>query len=665
MLLPLCLAGEDAKFPEPLTSKNFKAVLGSGLHLVEFFSPYCSHCKSFAPTWESTWQNFHEEGSRLGIGMVQVDCVESGDLCNEEKIRAYPALKLYGPDGFIKNYPKSFKRTEADIIKFCKQQVLELADQLYIPDSKSTFISTDQMIKILASPIDQPYLISFWPSNQLNDLNEMDESKFVTPYTEETLGFQRTWRLISNQLATSKFKTGHFNCLSNKKICKNLGFDLNRVNVGLVLSERISGKFLTYDQTIYKMDASSVIEFAERVDSISSVPSIDSKGLISLSPSIIKPLDLIPETADTYYVYLYDDETVSTEDFELLPYLIEPLASLPHTYLYKSNDEKILNLLKLQKQNLYNVINYNASEPERRFNEQRFSIETSTTLPTLLCFKQYSILPEVFQSLAPGDIRDQWRISDFLRDTSEQFVRELNSNSFAQVIKSNRKQIIQMIDSTDEKLSTAHLSNVIVGLHDYMDLSSNSTYEDILNNRAAKNSKIQKLKSKKNVDQKKVVQALAEEINYAPKEQISLLYLDLSKNSKILKDLGIAPNDFVNGDVVILDSNHKYFYDSNPYGARLSSAETPYFLRETLAVLKNIHKGSLRKRLRDSPYVESLRVLDNVHQFGVLGYVCVLVGILITLKSASKLMKRGIFPFKLKRDNKGLGILDGPMTKYE
>lgn len=43
---------KEDQFPDPLTATNFETEVSKHLHVVEFFSPYCSHCKHMAPKWK-------------------------------------------------------------------------------------------------------------------------------------------------------------------------------------------------------------------------------------------------------------------------------------------------------------------------------------------------------------------------------------------------------------------------------------------------------------------------------------------------------------------------------------------------------------------------------------------------------------------------------------
>lgn len=87
---------------------------------VEFYSPYCGHCRKFAPTWKSlTLSGFDETHDRFAF--AQLDCVANGDACASQKISGYPTMWLYQDGKQIEEYTSS--RTVEDIMAWLTERV--------------------------------------------------------------------------------------------------------------------------------------------------------------------------------------------------------------------------------------------------------------------------------------------------------------------------------------------------------------------------------------------------------------------------------------------------------------------------------------------------------------------------------------------------------------
>jgi thiol-disulfide isomerase/thioredoxin len=86
---------------------------------VDFFASWCSHCRDLAPTWETLAELMtdvaenivgtqdrgehgyteedvaHAKKVALPVFLAKVDCVTHKELCWEQKIMAYPTLRLF------------------------------------------------------------------------------------------------------------------------------------------------------------------------------------------------------------------------------------------------------------------------------------------------------------------------------------------------------------------------------------------------------------------------------------------------------------------------------------------------------------------------------------------------------------------------------------------
>lgn len=74
-----------------LTPENFHQSVSEGVWFIEHFSPYCSHCRDFAPTWAKL-----VEENESDVQMAQVNCaVHGGASCNQSHNETNPPRQTY------------------------------------------------------------------------------------------------------------------------------------------------------------------------------------------------------------------------------------------------------------------------------------------------------------------------------------------------------------------------------------------------------------------------------------------------------------------------------------------------------------------------------------------------------------------------------------------
>ncbi|KAI4243581.1 MAG: hypothetical protein L6R40_003405 [Gallowayella cf. fulva] len=100
-----------------LNDQTFKQQVGGDKDvLVAFTAPWCGHCKSLAPTWESVATDYAAEPSVL-IAKVDAEAENSKSTAEAQGVKSYPTIK-YFPKGSTTPEPYEGGRTEQDILEF-------------------------------------------------------------------------------------------------------------------------------------------------------------------------------------------------------------------------------------------------------------------------------------------------------------------------------------------------------------------------------------------------------------------------------------------------------------------------------------------------------------------------------------------------------------------
>lgn len=103
-----------------LMQSNFDAELAKyDAALVEFFAPWCGHCKRLAPEYEEAATRLRRSGD-ASIVLAKVDATEETALASKYGITGYPTLKVFRKGQLSGDY--SGPRTASEIAKYMRKQ---------------------------------------------------------------------------------------------------------------------------------------------------------------------------------------------------------------------------------------------------------------------------------------------------------------------------------------------------------------------------------------------------------------------------------------------------------------------------------------------------------------------------------------------------------------
>jgi protein disulfide-isomerase A1 len=121
ILLTLCIMNVTCKDEDDvitLEDSNFDAELEKHQFLlIEFYAPWCGHCKALEPEYKKAAELLREEN--FGVRLAKVDATENSELTKRFAIQGYPTLKFYS-NGQYSDYTGG--RTSQDIIQWIKKK---------------------------------------------------------------------------------------------------------------------------------------------------------------------------------------------------------------------------------------------------------------------------------------------------------------------------------------------------------------------------------------------------------------------------------------------------------------------------------------------------------------------------------------------------------------
>lgn len=540
-------ASEDE--PIELTLDNWKTHVSNGIWWVKFFSPYCHHCKAFAPTWIELYKEFKDNKD---VNLASVNCVTQGDLCNQEDIMAYPAIHLYNDAKVIdtqrSNKRDYFKKYITDKISEIKGQSKsdekpvdgekieekkddEKKDDEQKADNDKTATPTGKFPKYQESStieVNKKYPGFTETTDQADSTSdgvnpngqslELDlktfnkrvsstkDSWFIQFYSGRTSqDFQDSWKQVAVS-AKNKLNIGQVNCDVETQLCKEV--DVTETPTLKFFASSIHSEYQGL------RGVGDLQQFLERATSARNPKEITIADYDKISKS----------DQEVTFIYLYDKAT-SKEDFQALEKLA--LATVGTVNIVKSKDEELVKKLKADQ------------------------------LPALIAVSAEKIVP--FRAQASYEIRDHNRLVEWARENRFPLVSQLTPFNSKDLFH-NRLVVLAILDPRDEGDTKIALKELKAAALELQRLEKREGHEELEEQRKKKQLKIDEAKDKgdKNAEE----EAGKIRIELTKRQKIGIVWIDGIFWERWVKER-YGNNEGYKSRIVINDEAAGQFWDRN------------------------------------------------------------------------------------------------------
>ncbi|KAI4758469.1 thioredoxin-like protein [Aureobasidium sp. EXF-3400] len=425
--------------------------ISKGTWLVEFFSPYCHHCKSFAPTWQ-TLHEFYYTSDPLPASkdspdslnsftrfydfkFAKLDCVAFGSACSDKNINSFPTvvqfkdgkevdrkvgalpmkdevkwiepmLEAIKPGSRQKDGPKLPKVGATSSPDFKGAAVVGPAKEAdaIAEATKSTTSSTStksllkatKIAKETANPAGTSVPLTAETFQQkVTTTHDPWFIKFYAPWCHHCQAMAPSWHAMARDMK-NKLNIGEVNCEVERRLCKDVNVKGYPTLIYFQGGERIEYEGLR--------GLGDLISYANKAVSAGD-------GVVDVDAAAFEALE---KEEEVIFLYFYDHATTS-EDFQALERLL--LSLIGHAKLVKTNDPAL---------------------------SARYKI---STWPRLIVSRDGK--PTYYTPLSPRDMRDFRKVLGWMQANWLPIVPELTSSNARDIM--DHRLVVLAILSRERK----------------------------------------------------------------------------------------------------------------------------------------------------------------------------------------------------------------------
>lgn len=555
--------------PLELTHANFQENVGTGVWWIKYFSPYCHHCTSFAPTWAKIHRELGPELAEPREGQNQsqlqfgdVNCVTEADLCSKMGVRAYPAVILYNNGVEVdhlkgaqkEKFLKKYIRDQLDLIS--KQPVSGGAFPSFPTSEDSvhdvypgSFTQTDDDQEVLAEQ--EPNTLGRSVALTYKEFNRRVTAtrdswfiQFYSPKSAYSRDIRPAWSQLSQQ-AKGLLNIGEVNCDEEKQLCKDAG-----------VSQMPMLKFFASSiHSEYKglRGLGDLLQFLDRAVEARKPRQIGMKEFTAMRKSTDNEVTLL---------YLYD-RTTAKEDFQALEKL--GVSMVGTVNIAQSNDTKVAKELG------------------------------ATQFPALYAVSADKVVQYIAKS--PHQIRDHAKLVEWTRANRAPLVPQLTPFNYEDVFK-QQVVVLAILDPRDPDTTSAAIKELTACAKELQDILRKEEAEELLELRKKKQLKIDEAKDK---DDKKAENAANKiKVEVSKRQPVGVAWIDAVFWERWIKSrYGSSPGGGFDARVVINHESAGVYWDRTLSGATLSASRTQ--ILETLEAV-----------LKPSPKIRAVRLQNSL-----------------------------------------------------
>ncbi|OAA81480.1 Thioredoxin-like fold protein [Akanthomyces lecanii RCEF 1005] len=599
--------------------------------VVKHYSPYCHHCISFAPVYQTLYEFYHtmkpgpkgdEAGTvaeRHSLQFATLNCVAHSDFCVEHEVNAWPQTVLFKDGQKVKSL--TGQRTIAEM-----SEVIEKVLEEDKPGSRPADLALPEPGATEApKPVKKTSVVAK-TSKKIPDNYNLDgvsvsltaESfqkhvtlthdpwfiKFYAPWCSHCQALKPTWEQLAKSMR-GKLNIGEVDCVKEKRLCKDVhvkGFPTILFFKG---GERVEYNGLRGigDFTKY---ADSAIDLA------SGVPDVDAKGFEELE-----------KTEEVIFVYFYDHAAVS-EDFAALERV--PLSLIGHAKLVKTNDPELY---------------------------KRFKI---TTWPRLIVSREGR--PTYYTPFTPNEMRDVRRILDWMKSVWLPLVPELTATNARQIME-NKLVVLGILERKegDQETIQGSLREMKSAANEWMDRQIQEFQLERKKLRDAKQMRIEEAEDRNDERALRSAKSIRINMDNSNRKEVAFAWVDGIFWQRWLRTTyGIDVKDKDGERIIINDEGRRKYWDTTVTGNHILVSRTS--IMETLDKIVYGPHGAIKPKLTVS-FIEKIffdiRVTFRDHPILSLLSVCGIAYGAFTFLRARKGRRGGHFRLD---DSMGGGIKD-------